>query len=221
MARPVYQVVDWKGDKSSSVKVNVRYGKLGDKNVHLDFIRLQMKRELQPYGVCTFFRSLAAVNNASRFTVQNANANTLVFDVTDKLNPKRMETELSGSELTFSIPAGTLREFALVQRNQTFPTPKVIGEVANQDLHALPQTDMIIIAQPGLASQAERLAEAHRTRDGLTVQVVAPEAIYNEFSSGTPDATAYRRFMKMFYDRRTSEADAPKYLLLFGGWRVR
>ena len=216
MARPVYQVVDWKGDKSSSVKVNVRYGKLGDKNVHLDFIRLQMKRELQPYGVCTFFRSLASVNNASRFTVQNANANTLVFDVTDKLNPKRMETELSGSELTFSIPAGTLREFALVQRNQTFPTPKVIGEVANQDLHALPQTDMIIIAQTGLASQAERLAEAHRTRDGLTVQVVAPEAIYNEFSSGTPDATAYRRFMKMFYDRRTSEADAPKYLLLFG-----
>ena len=75
---------------------------------------------------------------------------------------------------------------------------------------------MIIIAQTGLASQAERLAEAHRTRDGLTVQVVAPEAIYNEFSSGTPDATAYRRFMKMFYDRRTSEADAPKYLLLFG-----
>ena len=105
MARPVYQVVDWKGDKSSSVKVNVRYGKLGDKNVHLDFIRLQMKRELQPYGVCTFFRSLASVNNASRFTVQNANANTLVFDVTDKLNPKRMETELR-ERIDFSIPAG-------------------------------------------------------------------------------------------------------------------
>lgn len=46
--------------------------------------------------------------------------------------------------------------------------------------------------------------------------MVTPESIYNEFSSGTPDATAYRRFMKMFYDRKTSEADAPKYLLLFG-----
>ena len=75
---------------------------------------------------------------------------------------------------------------------------------------------MIIIAQPNFTTQAERLAEAHRTKDNLTVQVVAPEAIYNEFSSGTPDATAYRRFMKMFYDRQTSEADAPKYLLLFG-----
>ncbi len=216
MARLVYEVVDWKGDKGTNVKVNVRYGQLGHKNVHLDYIRLQMKRELQPYGVCTFFRSLASVGNASRFVIQNANTNTMVFDVTDKLNPKQMETELSGNELSFSIPAGTLREFALVQRNQVFPSPEVVGDVTNQDLHALPQTDMIIIAQPGLTAQAKRLAEAHRTRDGLTVQVVTPDAIYNEFSSGTPDATAYRRFMKMFYDRQTSEEDAPKYLLLFG-----
>ena len=75
---------------------------------------------------------------------------------------------------------------------------------------------MIIIAQPNFTTQAERLAEAHRTKDNLTVRVVTPESIYNEFSSGTPDATAYRRFMKMFYDRQTSGADAPKYLLLFG-----
>ena len=75
---------------------------------------------------------------------------------------------------------------------------------------------MIIIAQPNFTTQAERLAEAHRTKDNLTVRVVTPESIYNELSSGTPDATAYRRFMKMFYDRQTSEADAPKYLLLFG-----
>lgn len=216
MAIQVYNVADWKGDKSSNVKVNVRYGQLGHTNVHLDYIRLQMKRELRPYGAYTFFRSLASVGNASRFVIQNANANTLIFDITDVMNPKRMEAALNGSELSFSIPAGTLREFVMVQTNQSLPTPAVVGEVPNQNLHALPQTDMVIIAQPGLTSQAERLADVHRQRDGLTVQVVAPEAIYNEFSSGTPDATAYRRFMKMFYDRKTSESDAPKYLLLFG-----
>ena len=127
-----------------------------------------------------------------------------------------METSLNGAELSFSIPASaSLREFVVVKPSQ-IKAPVTVGEVVNQNLHALPQQDMIIIAQPNFTTQAERLAEAHRTKDNLTVRVVTPESIYNEFSSGTPDATAYRRFMKMFYDRQTSEADAPKYLLLFG-----
>ena len=143
-------------------------------------------------------------------------ANTLVFDVTDALNVKRVEADLNGSELSFTIPAGRLREFVLVQTNQTFPSPEVVGEVASSNLHGLEQRDMIIISAPSLVQQAERLAVAHREKDGLTVEVVTPEAIYNEFSSGTPDATAYRRLMKMFYDRSSSLGNPPKYLLLFG-----
>ena len=104
----------------------------------------------------------------------------------------------------------------LVQTNQTFPSPEVVGEVASSNLHGLEQRDMIIISAPSLVQQAERLAVAHREKDGLTVEVVTPEAIYNEFSSGTPDATAYRRLMKMFYDRSSSLGNPPKYLLLFG-----
>ena len=175
-----------------------------------------MKRQLKVYDNYTFFRSLSARGNASRFVIQGADASTLVFDVTDGVNPQQMETSLNGAELSFSIPASaSLREFVAVKPSQ-IKAPVIVGEVANQNLHALPQQDMIIIAQPNFTTQAERLAEAHRTKDNLTVRVVTPESIYNEFSSGTPDATAYRRFMKMFYDRQTSEADAPKYLLLFG-----
>lgn len=163
-----------------------------------------------------FFRSLTSVGNASRFVISEANSNTLVFDVTDALNVKRVEADLNGSELSFTIPAGRLREFVLVQTNQTFPSPEVVGEVASSNLHGLEQRDMIIISAPSLVQQAERLAVAHREKDGLTVEVVTPEAIYNEFSSGTPDATAYRRLMKMFYDRSSSLGNPPKYLLLFG-----
>ena len=198
------------------MKVNIGYSTTGHKNVHLNYFRLQMKRQLKVYDPYTFFRSLSARGNASRFVIQGADAGTLVFDVTDGVNPQQMETSLNGTELSFSIPASTsLREFVAVKPSQ-IKAPVTVGEVTNQNLHALPQQDMIIIAQPNFTTQAERLAEAHRTKDNLTVRVVTPESIYNEFSSGTPDATAYRRFMKMFYDRQTSEADAPKYLLLFG-----
>lgn len=216
VARELYRERAWMADKGETVKVNIGYSTTGHKNVHLNYFRLQMKRQLKVYDNYTFFRSLSARGNASRFVIQGADASTLVFDVTDGVNPQQMETSLNGTELSFSIPASaSLREFVVVKPSQ-IKAPVTVGEVVNQNLHALPQQDMIIIAQPNFTTQAERLAEAHRTKDNLTVRVVTPESIYNEFSSGTPDATAYRRFMKMFYDRKTSEADAPKYLLLFG-----
>lgn len=206
----------WSGEKSETNRLMVSYNSSGHTNVRLDYIRMEFERELRPYGACTLFRSLASVGNASRFVISGANASTRVFDVTDTRDVKLMETSLEGSELSFTIPAGSLREFALVQTDQTLPLPEVIGEVSSSNLHGMEQQDMIIIAPSAFVVQAERLAEAHRTHDGLKVAVVTPEAIYQEFSSGTPDATAYRRFMKMFYDRGATEGTAPRYLLLFG-----
>ena len=116
--------------------------------MHLNYFRLQMKRQLKVYDNYTFFRSLSARGNASRFVIQGADAGTLVFDVTDGVNPQQMETSLNGTELSFSIPASaSLREFVVVKPSQ-IKAPVTVGEVVNQNLHALPQQDMIIIAQP-------------------------------------------------------------------------
>ncbi len=100
----------------------------------------------------------------------------------------------------------------------SYPQPTIVGEVGNQNLHGLQATDMVIITPSSgiFDAQAERLAQAHREVDGIKVVIVRADQIYNEFSSGTPDATAYRRFMKMFYDRAESDATKPRYLLLFG-----
>jgi hypothetical protein len=48
------------------------------------------------------------------------------------------------------------------------------------------------------------------------VNIVPADELYNEFSSGTPDVSAYRRYLKMLYDRATTAADQPRYLVLFG-----
>ncbi|MDR1675362.1 MAG: type IX secretion system sortase PorU, partial [Tannerella sp.] len=214
----LFRAAEWKGEKKETTKVTVNYSAAGHTNVRLDYLRLQMKRQLKSYGeACTFFRSLAARGNTSRFTIQNATSGMAVFDVTDGLRTAQMETTLNGGELSFTIPADPLlREYALVDLSAAFPTPETVREVAAQNLHALPQTDMAIVAPPAFVAEAERLAEYHRTHTGISVVVATPEQVYNEFSSGTPDATAIRRMMKMFYDRRTSAADAPRFLLLFG-----
>ena len=51
----------------------------------------------------------------------------------------------------------------------------------------------------------------------MSVAVISADKVYNEFSSGTPDASAYRRLMKMLYDRADNDKKAPQSLLLFGG----
>lgn len=207
----------WTGTKSETTRLNVAYAGISTHtNIYLDYLRIQMKRELRPYGAVTLFRNLRSANNDSRFVIQNGTSDMLVFDVTDGEKPQLIETSLSGTELSFTRAASSLREYALVNPNGSISTPEYVSEVKNQNLHALTQTDMVIIAPQAFSVQAERLAEEHRKRDNLTVHVVNPNDIYNEFSSGTPDASAYRRFMKMFYDRSTSETDAPNYLLLFG-----
>ncbi|MCR4809233.1 MAG: type IX secretion system sortase PorU [Prevotella sp.] len=99
-----------------------------------------------------------------------------------------------------------------------FAQPTVIGKVAPQQLHADGAADMVIIvpASGKLTEQAERLAQLHRDADGLRVKVVRADELYNEFSSGTPDVAAYRRYLKMLYDRTDNEADMPRFLILFG-----
>lgn len=98
------------------------------------------------------------------------------------------------------------------------PEPEYVYGITNQDHHADEAVDMVIIIPTNqqVLAQAERIKAWHETNDGLRVRIVPADELYNEFSSGTPDATAYRRYLKMFYDRATTDADIPRFLLLFG-----
>lgn len=100
-----------------------------------------------------------------------------------------------------------------------YPAVEYVENVSNQNHHADEAVDLVIIIPTSgeLYGEANRLAEFHRNNDGMTVRVVKANELYNEFSSGTPDVSAYRRYLKMFYDR-AGEDDSKriKNVLLFG-----
>ena len=98
------------------------------------------------------------------------------------------------------------------------PAAQYEYNITNQDHHADDFADMVIIIPTSqkLLKQAQRLKAFHESHDGLRVNIVPAGELYNEFSSGTPDAGAYRRYLRMLTDKASSEADMPKYLLLFG-----
>jgi len=101
---------------------------------------------------------------------------------------------------------------------QTFPAPTYVYNITNQNHHADEPVDMVIIIPTSqkLLKQAERLKTLHEEKDGMSVRIVPADELFNEFSSGTPDANAYRRYMKLLYDKAETQEEMPKYLILFG-----
>ena len=99
-----------------------------------------------------------------------------------------------------------------------FPVPEYVDNIANQDHHADEAVDMVIIipSNKKLEKQANRLKAIHEANDSSRIRIIPANELFNEFSSGTPDANAYRRYLKMLYDKAETESDMPKYLLLFG-----
>jgi hypothetical protein len=185
---------------------------------YIDFIEVNARRSLTfNSGSQLSFRDWRSVGPGSvaQFYINNANASTRVWDVTEPLNPAVLQGNLSGSVYSFRNEATQLREY--IAANEVFPVPEFVGAVANQNLHELPQADYIIVAHPEFRDAANKLADYHRNNNGLSVHVVTTEQVYNEFGSGAADISAIRDFVRMFYKRAGSDASKlPKYLLLFG-----
>ena len=166
----------------------------------LNYIRIQAKRNFTKPDAYELFRSSQNISGIIRYQLGNAvDTDVQVWDVT---SPTQVQQQLLSENAAFCPVQKGLREYALVNvRGTGFGSVSNEGRIANQDLHALPMTNMVIVTAPAYYSHACQLAEYRRQNDGLHVTVLTPEQVYNEFSSGVQDATAIRLLLKMFYDR--------------------
>ena len=197
---------------SNTIQVNLEYSSSSSTGKGwIDFIEINSQRRLIMSGSQMPFRSLASVkpNSTTEFLLSNTNSNTKIWDVTDPLSPNTIAGQISGSEFSFKISTDVLREF--IAFNGTYLSANILGEIENQDLHSMKDVDYLIVSHPTFLEQANRLATFHETK-GLNVEVVSPQQIYNEFSSGSQDVSAIRDFAKMLYEQENPLS----YLLLFG-----
>ena len=154
----------------------------------------------------------------TRFSMSNATSATQVWRVTDGVNIEQMPTTFEQGTMTWVGSNQQAEKYVAVNVNtNNWHKPTYVGEVKNQNLHALSDKDYVIICPEEFREQALRLAKKHEEVDHITWAVVTDEEVYNEFSSGTPDVTAYRWLMKMLYDRANGNTiKQPKNLLLMG-----
>jgi hypothetical protein len=199
----------------NKLDINLTYSAANNlSNAWLDYIVVNWRRNLRLNGDELFFRDTEQINPQSiaRFQIEGADATSRVFDVTDPAGIFEVPVSMQGNLLAFTRPAGSLREYLIFKPGGAFPEPDFAGEVPNQNLHALSVPDFLIITHPDFLNSSETIADYHRNYDGLSVEVVQTNQVYNEFGSGSPDATAIRNFIRMLYDRNRKL----RYVMLVG-----
>jgi len=203
---------------------NISFAKPAASSVgYLNYLEVNARRKLTMSGSAMQFQNMDYLGQSTynQYLLSNANSSIQIWDITDPQNIGSIPTQTVNGKMSFIDSGNELKSYLAIDptASSSFSKPEVVGIVANQNLHSISQADMVIITHPDFKAQAETLAQLHHDKDNLSVSVVTTEQVYNEFSSGAPDATAYRWVMKMLYDRAKSSgsiATMPRYLLLFG-----
>lgn len=205
---------------SNNINLNFQFvGGSANSQLWLNWFEIFARRNLTMQGKeQLLFRDWNSVGlgNIVQFSISNSSASTQVWDISNSLHPVQINAQFINGNTTFINHSNFLKEYISFSGNQ-FLIPKVYQKVGNQNLHANSIYDYIIVTPDFFKTEALRLAQFHTNKNNLRVLVATVEQIYNEFSSGTPDPTAIRDFVKMFYDRAQSDVTKqPKYLCLFG-----
>ncbi|MCR4660189.1 MAG: type IX secretion system sortase PorU [Bacteroidales bacterium] len=183
-------------------------------NGYLDYIEVNAEVPLTFSGRQTFIRNAHIDNGlAQRYDLAGAPSGTRVWRVDG--TTVEMGTASGGSASTLSFADSAAEAHTYIAFDGSFYlTPASVAKVDNQDLIDINEADMVIVAHPLFTGQAGQLASHHAVADGMSVVVVTPEQVFNEFSSGKQDPIAIRSLLRLMHgEGRTVK---PHYLLLFG-----
>jgi hypothetical protein len=194
---------------------------------YLDYVNVRAKRNLRGYNKQFRFQKndVQTQVGIGEYRISSASTIRAVWDITDLFNITKAEN--SGlNEFSFKSNLGEVRKYIAVDLNDYFsPTRENNSRVVKQDIKGtifrnaqgeFQDVDYIIVTPAFLATQAETLANHHRTHSNLNVKVLTLENIYHEFSSGKQDIGAIRNCIKYVYFNASEISKRVKYVNLFG-----
>ena len=185
---------------------------------YFDYAEVQYKEDLKFNNSQMNFRSYGIAeesNNTYTFNLADASSVEQVWQVSDVTNVvKKVNKSGNSANFTFGYLANSnlfVNEFVAFKNSNAFE-PAFVGKTDNQDLAGLQNIDYLMITVPEMMGHAQRLANYYRDKNQYSVEVVDINKIYNEFSSGSKDITAFRDFAT----KLNSPAGKLKYLFILG-----
>ena len=197
---------------------------IGGPQAALDWVRIFYPKILQAGEAPLQFSTPLAEVGIFTFALQGFNSAPIVLDVTEPGAYRWLGVEPQGGTFLVQATAVSLdqpRELIAFTPDQvqSLNAAAVCGSACNvtaQNLHGIQSwPDFVIVSPSQFFDQARALADRRRA-EGMTVEVVDINQIYNEFSGGQQDIRGLRDYLKFIYDRSPDEERLLKYVLLFG-----
>jgi len=187
---------------------------------YLNTIEMSVPCHLRLKGNTLFIRNTEHIGQSvlSRYHLLGADKNTQIWNLTNPAEAYIAATTWQGDTLCWLGSNLEPQLFLAIRPCTDFATPASRGKIYNQNIHKkLRGVQNVIVTPEAFRGAAEQLRQVHEQFNNTERwAVVSDEEVYNEFSSGTPDASAIRWMMKYLWDEFQQTDQAPLSLLLFG-----
>ena len=194
-----------------SLQYNAPLGSTG----WLDFATFHLTKSLKFTNRNTlFFYGQEGQNNM--YELGDADATSMVWEVSNPLNPLALVTNYANNQINFSSKNDTRQTFFAFKQN-AFEAVVSIDTMSNQNILSNTEIDYLIIAPTVFSQVGTRLKNFHQQTNGYKVVMVDPVHIYNEFSGGLNQPIAIRNYIKWLQlnDQKNNFSFA-KYICIIG-----
>lgn len=189
---------------NEDLNLSVRYNKVSNNaEGWLNFVQVSAfvgntYRAGEPYH---FYDPRTIDFNQSRFEL-SSNLSPTIWDVTDPLDVRRINTNSTGNTHSFSDQTlGQLKRYYVFDQNTDMKEVSNFEMIDNQNLHGIESAEFLIVYHKDFEAAAEKLYSHRLNVRPLNTILVDVDEIYNEFSSGKCDPTAIRDFARLLHLR--------------------
>ena len=179
----------------------------------VDKIEVNGRKEANYNNIFTYFSDKKApANQLVALRIADPGQNFQIWDISDMRNISSYQYRIEGNTAVFNYMNYDNPRFVAFATDRQFPTPGEHHKVANQNLHAIDDAEMLIVYHADFEQAANDLARHRESVSGMKVYAIDQELIFNEFACGKRDPTAIRDFVRMLKIKNNNFG----YLLLFG-----
>jgi len=207
----------WPSKTNATTNLTLQYNAPTGSTGWLDYVEMHVTKPLG-FNDQNYF-SFEGKTDASTYLYQldNADAASMVWDITNVQQPILLKTNLDNTSLNFSANGASNQSFFAVKQN-AFENIVSIDTLSNQNLLASSSMDYIILAAPAFQQAANRLKTFHQQKNAYKVEIVDPSKIYNEFSGGLVNPIAIRNYLKYLQTMAKQNGQSfAKYVCILGG----